>query len=97
MDWTSIIIAIISTGVLTTLAGKFIYGKNEYADRLEKRIATLESRMELLEQRDMIYASAVNCAHKCDRPDEECPVLRYMDSHEMPHMESRRNNYEAEG
>lgn len=94
MDWTSIIIAVVGTGILTTLISKMFYGKNEYADRLEKRIATLESRMELLEQRDMIYASAVSCAHKCDRPDDECPVLRYMDSHEMPKMEKK---YETEG
>lgn len=86
MDWSAIIIAIIGTGILTTLASKLLYGKNEYADRLEKRIATLESRMELLEQRDMIYASAVNCAHKCNTPDEECPVLVYMDRHELPRM-----------
>lgn len=84
---TSIIIAVIGTGILTTLVNKFAYGKNEYADRLERRVANLERKMEAYELRDNVQSSAINCAHKCDKPDDECPVLGYLASHPIASKE----------
>ena len=95
MDWTEIIIALLGSsviaGAITAIAERRTVKANarkveaeiggDYADRLEKRINTLEIRQERYEMRDSIQQSALNCAHKCKIPDDECPVLIYLEQH----------------
>lgn len=105
MHWVELIIALAGSSVIATLVSSLfnkprsdaetrkVYSEiNEtYADRLERRIDTVTERLEIYELREMVEQSAINCAHKCHIPDEECPVLNYMKDHPMPRKFSYAN------
>lgn len=106
MNWLEFVIAILSSSAVATGISALINRpktkaeaqkvhseiNGTYADRLERRIDTLCERMEIYELREMVEESAINCAHKCHIPDEECPVLEYLEKHPMP----RKNTYRAQ-
>ena len=95
MNWIEILGLILGSSVVTAIVTAFadrrIVSANarkvnaevddSYADRLERRIYKLEKRQERYELRDAIHQSALNCAHKCTIPDEDCPVLIYLENH----------------
>lgn len=60
--------------------------QESYANRLERRIKTLEDRQEILEERTNIQQSAISCAWACKNKSEQdpCPVLQHMELNPMP-------------
>lgn len=92
MDWTSIIVAVISTGAVVKLLDYFLGGKKKDSldvmqkelGRMDQRVARLERLVERYEMREAIFSSATSCAHKCQVPDEDCPVLIYMEKNPLP-------------
>lgn len=92
MDWTSIVIAAVSGGALLELVRYLLGGRKKSnldimqteLGRMDQRVARLERLVERYEMREAIFASATSCAHKCQVPDEECPVLIYMDKNQLP-------------
>lgn len=92
MDWTAIIIALIGGSAFTKLMDYLLGGRKKASldvmqtelSRMDSRVARLESQLERYEMREMILSSATSCAHKCLVPDEDCPVLIYMDAHPLP-------------
>ena len=84
MNWVEIIGIVVGSTAFSTLISALVKRPETYADRLEKRVNTLAEKIDLYEMREMIEASAISCAHKCHIPDEECPVLNYMDKHPIP-------------
>jgi hypothetical protein len=97
MDVLSIIGLVLGSSVLTTLISALFNRKktnaeigDAYADRLERRIKTLEERVDLYEMRNSISMSAINCAYACDNKDSDgfCPVLKHIELHPIPQEKS---------
>lgn len=97
MDVLSIIGLVLGSSVLTTLISALFNRKktnaeigDAYADRLERRIKTLEERVDLYEMRNSISMSAINCAYACDNKDDDgfCPVLKHIELHPIPQEKS---------
>lgn len=97
MDVLSIIGLVLGSSVLTTLISALFNRKktnaeigDAYADRLERRIKTLEERVDLYEMRNSISMSAINCAYACDNKDDDgfCPVLKHIELHPIPSEKS---------
>lgn len=97
MDVLSIIGLVLGSSVLTTLISALFNRKktnaeigDAYADRLERRIKTLEERVDLYEMRNSISMSAINCAYACDNKDNDgfCPVLKHIELHPIPQEKS---------
>ena len=93
MDLLSVLGLILGSSALTTLIGALFNRKktnaeigDAYADRLERRIKTLEERVDLYEMRNSISMSAINCAYACDNKDNDgfCPVLKHIELHPIP-------------
>lgn len=93
MDVLSVIGLVLGSSALTTLIGALFNRKktnaeigDAYADRLERRIKTLEERVDLYEMRNSISMSAINCAYACDNKDSDgfCPVLKHIELHPIP-------------
>lgn len=87
-----IILAIIGTGVVMEAARYLLGGRRQgnldvmmtELQRLDNRVDHLEKKVERYEIRDAIYTNATSCAHKCQKPDEECPVLAYLERNPLP-------------
>ena len=97
MDLLSVLGLILGSSALTTLIGALFNRKktnaeigDAYADRLERRIKTLEERVDLYEMRTSISKSAINCAYACDNKDSDgfCPVLKHIELHPIPQEKS---------
>ena len=93
MDLLTILGLVLGSSALTTLIGALFNRKktnaeigDAYADRLERRIKTLEERVDLYEMRNSISMSAINCAYACDNKgaDDFCPVLKHIELHPIP-------------
>ena len=87
MDLLSVIGLVLGSSALTTLIGALFNRKktnaeigDAYADRLERRIKTLEERVDLYEMRNSISMTAINCAYPCGNKhtDGFCPVLKHI-------------------
>ena len=97
MDILSVIGLVLGSSVLTTLISALFNRKktnaeigDAYADRLERRIKTLEERVDLYEMRNSISMSAINCAYACENKgqDDFCPVLKHIELHPIPNDKS---------
>lgn len=102
MDWTQVIAIVLGSTVLSTLASELIRrpqtradankthieGEKMYTDTLEHRIDVLSARQDRYEFRDHVQNAAITCAHKCQIPDDECPVLQFLDKHPIPPITS---------
>lgn len=92
MDWTQIVVAAISGGALMKVLDYILGGRKKdnmdvmqiELSRMDQRVARLERLVEKYEMREAIFSSATSCAHKCQVPDEECPVLLYMEKNPLP-------------
>ena len=82
---SAVAVALINRGKTSAEAAKIKAEiKDQHLDRLERRQTRLEKRIDRYEIRDAIQQSALNCAHKCDKPDEDCPVLQYLHANPLP-------------
>jgi hypothetical protein len=97
MDLLTILGLVLGSSALTTLIGALFNRKktnaeigDAYADRLERRIKTLEERVDLYEMRNSISMSAINCAYACENKDGDgfCPVLKHIELHPIPQEKS---------
>lgn len=98
MSWYEILGLILGSSVISTLVAALvnrpqtaadakkthIEGEKMYTDTLEHRIDVLSARQDRYEFRDHVQNAAINCAHKCQIPDDECPVLQFLDKHPIP-------------
>lgn len=92
LDLTAIIVAAIGGGALKTVLDYAFGGKKKVSldvmqtelSRMDTRVARLEHQLERYEMRESIFSSATSCAHKCVVPDENCPVLSYLDKNPLP-------------
>lgn len=98
MDWIQVVAMILGSSVISTIAGAIvnrpqtnadakkthIEGEKMYTDTLEHRIDVLSARQDRYEFRDHVQNAAITCAHKCKIPDDECPVLQFLDRHPIP-------------
>lgn len=57
-----------------------------YSDRLEKRVKTLETRLDAYEMKCNIQMVAINSAYTCKAAegDNWCPVLKHMELNPAP-------------
>lgn len=90
MDWSSVLVAVITSGVLVAVVNLLGSRKDRkqqrefnYVERVERRLATVESKVERLEERDSTFQSAVANAYGCQY-ENECPVLEFLAHHPLP-------------
>lgn len=106
MNWGEILTIALSSSVVATVASALINRPKtkaeshridtetdmSYMERVERRLNHIYEKLELYEERDAIHASAISCAHRCHIPDEECPVLTFLNNHPVPHKFNSRND-----
>lgn len=88
--------SVLSTGITVLATRKKTNAEinDTYADRLEKRIKTLETRLDIFEMRNSITMSAINCAYACDHRGEDrcCPVLEHIEHNPLPSTANENND-----
>ena len=104
MNWVDIITITLGSSVVSTAVAALINRPKtkaesnrintetdmSYMERVEHRLNHIYEKLELYEERDAIHASAISCAHRCHIPDEECPVLTFLNNHPVPHKFNSR-------